>query len=238
MSISSFDIAVLKCSTLLGALPEVSDFDTVSANPALHFELEPGEQLFRVGEAMPGLFVVVRGTVELVLTDATGKEKIVEFVKTGNFLCEEGLFSDQPRPYSVRALTQAAVLRLPEEAVDDWIVRYPDFGRQLLALINERIQYFSRDVFTQSTKNATARLVCYLICHFDHAPRTADGSYFLKLSLPRKKLAARLGITEEHLSRAFRELRLQGLLVPQPGGFDIPDVPRLSAYVCPAGCDW
>lgn len=238
MSISPTDIAFLKAASLFGQLPEASGFDTVCADPARHFDLEPGQLLFRAGEDRPGLYVVIRGTVELVLSDGGGNEKIVEFAKAGSLLCEEGLFSDTPRSYAVRALTQAAVLHLPEEAVEHWVMRHPDFGRQLLALINERIQYFYRDVFTQSTKNATARLVCYLICRFDHAPRTADGSYFLKLTLPKKKLAARLGITVEHLSRAFRELREQGLLLPQPGGFSIPDVARLSAYVCPAGCDW
>jgi len=238
VTISPTDIAFLKSTPLLGQLPADSGFDALAADPELAFDLEPGEVLPEAGKKSAGLYVMVHGAVELVLTDPAGNEKIIEFVKTGGFLCEEGLFSSTPRSYSVRALTQAILLRLPEADLEAWVVRYPDFGRRLLALINERIQYLSRDVFTQLTKNATARLVCYLLCHFDHAPRTADGSYFLKVPLPRKKLAARLGITGEHLSRAFRELREQGLIVPQGSGYFIPDVPRLSAYVCPAGCDW
>lgn len=238
MSISPTDLGFLKSTTLLGELPADSGLDALAADPDLAFDLEPGQMLIPAGEGSPGLFIMVHGAVELVLTDAAGNEKIIEFVKTGSFLCEEGLFSGKPRSYSVRALTQATVLRLPEKDLEAWVVRYPEFGRSLLALINERIQYFSRDVFTQLTKNATARLVCYLLCHFNHAPRTPDGSYFLKVTLPRKKLAARLGITGEHLSRAFRELREQGLIIPQDNGYFIPDVPRLSAYVCPAGCDW
>jgi CRP-like cAMP-binding protein len=238
VSISPTDIGFLKSTTILGQLPADSGLDALAADPALAFDLEPGQVLLPAGEDSPGLYVMVHGAVELVLTDPAGNEKIIEFVKTGGFLCEEGLFSKTPRSYSVRSLTQAIVLRLPEATLEAWVVRYPDFGRSLLALINERIQYFSRDVFTQLTKNATARLVCYLLCHFNHAPRTPDGTFFLKVPLPRKKLAARLGITGEHLSRAFRELREEGLIIPQGSGYFIPDVPRLSAYVCPAGCDW
>lgn len=238
MSISPTDLGFLKSTTILGQLPADSGLDALATDPALVSDLEPGQVLLPAGEDSPGLYVMVHGAVELVLTDPAGNEKIIEFVKTGGFFCEEGLFSGTPRSYSVRALTQAVVLRLPEEALEGWVVRYPEFGRSLLALINERIQYFSRDVFTQLTKNATARLVCYLLCHFNHAPRTPDGSYFMKVPLPRKKLAARLGITGEHLSRAFRELREQGLIIPQDNGYFIPDVPKLSAYVCPAGCDW
>lgn len=238
MSITPTDLAFLKSTTVLGQLPVDSGFDALVGDQEQVFDLEPGETLLEAGLVAPGLYVVVHGAVELVLADPTGNEKIIEFVKTGGFVCEEGLFSRTVRSYSVRALTQAVVLRIPEETLESWIVRFPEFGRQLLALINERIQYFSRDVFTQLTKNATARLVCYLLCHFDHAPRTPDGSYFLKVPLPRKKLAARLGITSEHLSRAFRELREEGLIISQDNGYFIPDVPKLSAYVCPAGCDW
>lgn len=238
VTISSTNIVFLKASTPLGILPADSGFDAIAADPELQFHLEPGEVMLKPGEELPGLYVVVHGAVELVLTDPVGNEKIVEFVKTGSFLCEESLFSGTPRSYGVRALIDTIVLRLPEEVIGDWVERYPEFGRHLLALINERIQYFYRDVFTRRTKNATARLVCYLLCRFDRAPRTEDGSYFLKVAMPRKKLAARLGITGEHLSRAFRELRDAGLIIPQTGGYHIPDVRRLSAYTCPAGCDW
>lgn len=238
MSFSLLDIAFLKSVTFLGKLPAESGFEAVFANPALQSSQRPGQMLLAAGGTAAGLYVVVHGAVELVLADAAGNEKVVDFVKTGGLFGEETLFTGTPRSYAVRALTETDLLRLPEAAVEEWVMRFPDFSHYLLAFINERIQYFYRDVFTQSTKNATGRLVCYLLCHFDHAPRTADGTYFLKVPVPKKKLAARLGITPAHLSRAFRELMERGLIVPEPGGFYIPDVPRLSAYVCPAGCDW
>lgn len=238
MSLSSPEIVFLKSATLLATLPAGSGIDAIFADPGLHLEGEPGAVLLPAGTQSPGLCIVVQGTVELVLTDAAGGEKIVEFIRAGGLFCEETLFTDRPCHYAVRALGQARMLRVPEATVEGWVLRFREFGKQLLSLINARIQYFSRDIFTQSTKTAAARLVCYLVCRFDHAPRTADGSYFLKVPMTKSKLAARLGITGAHLSRAIRELREQGLIVPAPGGFHIPDVPRLSAYVCPAGCDW
>lgn len=237
MSFSPIDIAFLKSVTIFGRLPSESGFDALFANPDLQSSRRPGQMLLAAGEAA-GLYVVVHGSVELVLTDAAGNEKVVDFVKTGGIFGEETLFNGRLRSYAVRALTDTDLLCLPEAAVEEWVLRFPDFGCRLLAFINGRIQYYYRDVFTQSTKNATGRLVCYLLCHFDHAPRTPDGSYFLRVHVPKNKLAARLGITPAHLSRAFRDLMDRGLIVAEPGGFYIPDVPRLSAHVCPAGCDW
>jgi CRP-like cAMP-binding protein len=93
-------------------------------------------------------------------------------------------------------------------------------------------------MLTFCTKKATARLVCYIVCHFDQAPKTPTGTYSLHLPIPRGKLASRLGISDSHLSRSFRELEAQGLIIPQGRGYFIPDVPALSQYVCPAGCDF
>jgi CRP-like cAMP-binding protein len=93
-------------------------------------------------------------------------------------------------------------------------------------------------MLTFRSKRATSRLVCYLLCHFDKAPRTPDGSYSLRVDIPHNKLASRLGISDSQISRSFRELQEQGMIVAQDQGFFIPNVPALSKYVCPAGCDF
>ena len=66
----------------------------------------------------------------------------------------------------------------------------------------------------------------------------ADGSYSLLIEIPHNKLASRLGLSASQVSRSFRELQDQGLIVQQAQGFFIPDVPALSKYVCPGGCDF
>jgi CRP-like cAMP-binding protein len=130
------------------------------------------------------------------------------------------------------------VLHLPNELVSEWIERFPLFAKRLMALVAERINFFHKDMLTFCTKKATGRLVCYIVCHFDEAPKTLDGSYSLHLAIPRNKLASRLGISDTHLSRSFRELQDKGLIVPEGRGYFIPDVPALANYVCPAGCDF
>ena len=135
-------------------------------------------------------------------------------------------------------ITRAAILRIPVDTMAEWIAASPAFALRVMGIVAERIEYLYKDMLTFCTKTAKARLVCYLVCHFDHAPRTPDGTHALQISVPRKKLASRLGVSESHLSRAFKELEDLGLIVRNGAGYFIPDVPALSAYVCPAGCDW
>ena len=190
------------------------------------------------GCVKPGLYLIAGGTVELFVADDKDHENVVDFATTGGTLAEETLFNDRPLQYSARSLTRAAVLFLPDELVADWITHYPAFAQRLISLVAKRIDFLSRDVYTLRTKRATSRLICYILCHFNKAPMAADGSFLLRIDIPHNRLASRLGISASQVSRSLRELQDQGLIVARGNGFFIPDVPALSKYVCPCGCDF
>ena len=238
MPFSETEIALLKTSSILQDIPQDVVLEAILEHVDYQFSLQPDEVFINAGQVEPGLYIIAHGTIEMFMVDADKKEKVLDFAKTGGTLAEETLFSDRPLQYSARSLTQAAVLHLPNTVVSEWIVRYPAFTRRLMSLVSERINFLYKDMLTFCTKKATSRLICYIVCHFNEAPKTADGSYSLHLAIPRNKLASRLGISDSHLSRSFRELQEQGLIVPQAGGYFIPDVPALSKYVCPGGCDF
>lgn len=238
MQFSETDVSLLRASTLLQGLPDPQLFEEALRNPANQLRLTPGAVFLEAGCRGGGIYVIAHGTVELIAETGDGSEKIVEFSRTGGLLAEETLFNDLPVRYSARAITAAAVLHVPEAIVGEWVAASTPFRTRLLGLLAERTEYVEKDLVTFCTKNATARLVCYLVCGFNQAPRTPDGSLSLTLSLPRNKLASRLGVSDSHLSRAFKELEAGGLIVKNRNGFFIPDVQALSRYVCPAGCDW
>ncbi|MRD72494.1 cyclic nucleotide-binding domain-containing protein [Rhodocyclus tenuis] len=238
MSFSDTELGLIKSAPLLGEVPAHVVNAAVAAQLGEQLLLPPDTVFLKAGQRQTGLWVIAHGTIETFIVDAAGREKILDFAAIGGTLGEETLFGDRPLQYTARSLTQAAVLQLPETLVAEWMERYPPFARRLTALIAERIDYLGRDVLTFCTKKATARLVCYLVCHFNQTPASPDGTHSLHLAIPRNKLASRLSISDSHLSRAFRELEEASLIVRQGRGYFIPDVAALSQYVCPAGCDF
>lgn len=238
MPFSDTEHVLLKSAVLLQDIPP----DVLQALPGEAdvrlLNLQADEVFLHAGSTDAGLYLIVHGLVELFIVDREQREKVLDFVRTGGTLGEETLFGQRALQYSVRSLTHAAVCYLPDRLIARWAERYPAFSRRLLSLVSARINFMYKDMLTFCTKKATARLVCYIVCHFDHAPQTPDGSYSLQLAIPRNRLASRLGVSDSHLSRSFRELQEQGLIVAQGRGFFIPDVPALSRYVCPAGCDF
>lgn len=238
MPFSDTELALAKTSHILREVPFCAVCEMLENNADAQLILPANEIFVTQGQLNPGLFLVVHGIVELFTADRRGQDKVIDFVQAGNTLAEETLLIARPLPYSARTLTEAAILHLPNEQIEAWQEQHPQFARMLLSHIAQRLNYLSNDMLTLRTKKAAARLVCYLLCHFNKAPRTPDGSYRLDLPFPRNKLASRLGITNSHLSRAFRELQEAGLIVPQGRGYFIPNVPALSRHVCPAGCDF
>ncbi|MBK8523100.1 MAG: Crp/Fnr family transcriptional regulator [Betaproteobacteria bacterium] len=238
MAFSETDISLLLSSELLRGLPESRVFEEVFRCCENQLCLAADTVFLQAGTERPGLHLIAHGTVEMLVATSDGAEKIVEFARTGGMFAEETLFDAQPLRYTVRTLTAAAIFRVPEQTVDAWLSASPGFSHRLMAGLAARTDYLQKDMVTFCTKNATARLVCYLVCQFDKAPATPDGSLLLNIALPRNKLASRLGVSDSHLSRAFRELEDKGLIVKQRNGIFIPNVPALSAYVCPSGCDW
>lgn len=239
MLFSKEETALLMSSRILHDVPQESVLALLAKDGGKHqLKLQKNEVFIDAGQVAHGLYIVVDGTIELFVTDDDGKERVLDFVKTGATLANETLFSDRPLQYSARCLTKAAVLYLPNSLVSEWTANHPAFARRLMTLIAEKIDFFDKDILTFCTQKAIARLVCYIVCDFDKAPSTPDGSHSLHLAIPRGKLASRLRISNAHLSRTFRELQDKSLIVPQGRGYFIPDVPALSKYVCPAGCDF
>lgn len=238
MTFGERELTLLCASAILQDIAPDVLLATLKNRPEDQFVLPPATTFIEAGQVKPGLYLIANGIVELFVADADDGEKIIDFARASATLAEETLFGDRPLQYSARSLGQAAVLHLPDAVVSEWIERYPAFARRLMSLIAERINYLNKDMFTYRAKRATSRLICYVLCHFNKAPMAADGSYSLLIEIPHNKLASRLGLSASQVSRSFRELQDQGLIVQQPQGYFIPDVPALSKYVCPGGCDF
>lgn len=236
MSFSSAEIRLLASSPVLEGIPRQVVIDAVGERSECQIQLLPDEVFISAGLPAPGWYLLAHGIVETFLVDAQGREKVLDFSKSGDTLAEETLFSNRQMQYSARSLTAAAIFRFPTSLLLDWTAAYPAFARRMMSLIAGKIDLLHKDILALCMKTATARLVCYSVCRFEKAPDTPDGSHRIHFQMPRNRLASRLGMTNSQFSRSLRHLVDRGLFVPRKNGYLIPDVPSLSRHVCPGGC--
>jgi NTE family protein/lysophospholipid hydrolase len=79
--------------------------------------LDAGETLCRQGEEADALFIVVHGSLE-VLVQSGHEEQIVSLIGRGEAVGEMALLSDEPRSATVRAVRDSELVRIPVTEFD------------------------------------------------------------------------------------------------------------------------
>lgn len=100
-------------------------------------EVEPGEVVFRQGDAPDALYVVAEGQVEVVAEGAPRER--VNLLGEGDFFGEIGLLSDVVRQRTVAATAPSRLLVLDRRLVGSLLGRDPGFLRVLLRFLRERL---------------------------------------------------------------------------------------------------
>ena len=95
--------------------------------------LAPGEELVREGEYGRDLYLILEGRLELTTTDRENAELAIAVLQRGEHVGEDGLLTGRPYKATVRALTPALLLQIPEQVV-----------QSLMELVSEVRQHFER----------------------------------------------------------------------------------------------
>ncbi|MBK0400950.1 cyclic nucleotide-binding/CBS domain-containing protein [Limibaculum sp. M0105] len=91
-------------------------FDTLSpelvaecAREATSHEVSEGDTIYSAGDALPGLFLILRGSVELSVPDGTA----ISVRRTGEIFARRGLIGDGTAPDAAKALEDGDLLVVP-----------------------------------------------------------------------------------------------------------------------------
>jgi CRP-like cAMP-binding protein len=89
-------------------------------------ERRDGELIAAQGSEPNDLFVVGRGRVDMLLTDESGQERIVNTLNTGDAFGVSGFVSRQPRATSARAATDVILFVLSYAAFEAALERHAE----------------------------------------------------------------------------------------------------------------
>src|SRR5262249_49082058 len=97
---------------------------------------KPGDAVVRQGERSDALYVVVHGTLAVLVDGAPGP---VAELGEGQFLGELALLSSEPRLATVKAETEAEVIEIRRDAVWELIEESPEVLPVLLRFFRDRL---------------------------------------------------------------------------------------------------
>jgi len=110
---------------------------------AAHLELVTllqGDLLFKQGDAGDRMYVITRGALSVLLTGADRQERRIDVLDSGESVGEIALLTGQKRSATVRALTDARLISLSKDGLDQISQKYPALTQKLIEKMLPRIQ--------------------------------------------------------------------------------------------------
>ena len=170
-------------------------------------DLEPGQSLFRQGDAAAAFFIVITGWVKLYRITPAGDEAVLHVLTKGESFAEAVAFVGGRYPATASAATDARVVVIPAHHVINCVREMPDIALAMIASTSQHLHRLVQRVEQLSAQSGLQRVAEFLagLCP------NMDGSCTISLPYDKTLIAGRLGLKPESLSRVFAKLRSVGV---------------------------
>jgi CRP/FNR family transcriptional regulator, cyclic AMP receptor protein len=109
-------------------------FELFSHNPTI-VKVPAGQTLFSVGEEGHLMFVLSKGTAQVIVND-----QVVETLEHGNIVGEMGIVSPGPRSATVVASSDCEFVAVDEKRFQFLVQQTPFFATQVMRVMAERLR--------------------------------------------------------------------------------------------------
>ena len=121
------------------------DIDRI-AKSAIVRDFQKGDVIVRENEAGVALYIVARGTVEVVKGLGSGSEQKLAELTEGSFFGEMALFDNHVRSASVRAVENTQCIVITKWDFNAELSQNADLGMKMLAVLARRIRALQEEV--------------------------------------------------------------------------------------------
>jgi CRP/FNR family transcriptional regulator len=195
----------LKQFPLLMVLPEekrqelINEFHTRS--------IHPGEILFHEGESSHNLYFVISGWLKAEKISIEGRQQVLRFIGPGEMINELAVFSNNENEVSIIAMEKSNLFSLPQEAIEDLLIQYPELARQTIRNLSARIQHLLKQVENLSLYSVEVRLARLLLDE-------SQNNIFQRHSWrTQSEIASQLGTVLDVVNRHLTNLEQLGIIV-------------------------
>ena len=165
------------------------------------------EVLFTAGSRANAAFVVVRGTLRVFTTSASGSEPTLAILTPGDLVGEIGVLDDAPRAAGVAALRPSEVVEVPARAFRAAYDTDPAIPRRLVSLLSARMRSLNDGFTDLASLDLGGRLAKYLAAEVEQQGRTT-----VKLTLTQAELGQLLGGARQTVNQVLQSLERAGLI--------------------------
>lgn len=168
-------------------------------------DLVKNHDLYQAGDRLSDLFILHRGSLKVYNINENGKVQILRILKPGDFLGENGLFSETIANEYVAAMVSSHICRIPGAAIKELLKTSPQLSIEIIQVLAQRLDVLEGRVMLNSTLPTQQRIMKSL-------EQLSDDSGMVLLPSSKKDFAASLGMAQETLSRQLSMLQKDGVI--------------------------
>ncbi len=215
------------------SIPAFADLDSALlgrlVSDAIADEVPADQALFEQGTRPEFLFVLARGMVALTSRKGDSSTTIDILRPVSQFQLATVLL-DEPYLLSGQTLQPSRILRMRAARVRRIIESEPALAMAAARYLSTQYRRVVGEVLDLKMQSVTQRLAGYLLSLLVDEPARTE----IRLPFGKRHLAARLGASPEHLSRAFAALRSHGVTT-RGARVTVADRDSLTSLASPNG---
>ncbi len=164
-----------------------------------------------VEEGLPGdyMYLLLEGRVKVAKLSTDGREKILDFLESGDFFGEMALVDQAPRSASVKALTDVCLLALSRADFLELLRKNPEPALAVIQELSRRLRAVDEQASSLSFQGVRERAEGLLS---RIANQERDDNRRATPPLTHQQIADMIGTSRETVTRVIKDLKRDGWL--------------------------
>jgi CRP-like cAMP-binding protein len=196
----------------------------VAANKQ-NLEVKKGQQLFKEGDPVNGIYFIYTGVAKVHKSWGTEKDLILRFAKAGDIVGQMGLGNDAIYPVTATAIEAGVVCYVDMAFFNSTLGVNNNFMHKLMMVLVNDLQESEKRMRNLAHMPVKGRVAQALINLQNQFGTTADG--YINIELTRQDLASFTGAAYESLFRVMNDLIENKLISVVGKSILISDAKRL-----------
>jgi CRP-like cAMP-binding protein len=208
----------------LAGLPQAEAEELASVSELRRYA--DGAAVFNQGEMIPGIFVVVQGSLKVFRTDGRGKVQVLDMLQPGTCVGEVQVFDGGPIASGAEAHGDTECWLIPGPALKRMVHRNPAVAEVIIRHFAGKVRHLIQLVETLSLHSVPERVAQLVLDYQSRNPART----LVEFQETQEDLAQCIGASREAFSRALRLLADLGLIQSTFPVVRILDVQKLQRY--------
>ncbi|MEA2335674.1 MAG: family transcriptional regulator, cyclic receptor protein [Solirubrobacteraceae bacterium] len=224
---------------LLAGVPVFSTLEREDLQRIAQFavprEFEPGEVVFREGDASDTCYVVSDGRARAIRSHTDGRTLTLATFGPGDFFGELALFEDERRSATVEAIERTGVVAVLGPDMRRLMAEHAEISARLVIALGRRLRETNERLSRQSFQTVQSRVAVVLSQLVEQATAERDGAggdeVGVLVTATQADLAQLAGSSRESASRFLAVLERAGVISQGRGRLVVHDPEALKQYV-------